>query len=376
MEDISIRINNILKNTIGIDSLFLIKESFLGYKYRKMEHKLYDNDVEIPAKLIRLYYGLNNQPIDFNAFQKAFVTHYIHQESKLEGLDTKSIHSKAEIEGLEKMYEYVHSGELERYLYTKKLGFGSSRRMFSTMPDSARYDSSRNRDACIASTGLELSLLELHEKIYENTEFKEYSCYFRNDDRYLPGTGTEICEWSLIGETLKLLDIDFQKLLVEAERVKVSDNVEDRLKFIDECVVLKCKLIKVHPFFDGNGRTIRGLINVLFEHADLPPIYIKENERTEYHRAMNMANNDGNYTDIINFYKFKICDSIVELDINNRLRVEKDIQKKFSEISPEDQKTYLAVEKILGDMKTINTNEQVEIDEDGVKIYKPKRGTN
>lgn len=374
MGDITEKINNILKNVIGIDSLFLIKESFLGYKYRKKEHKLYDNDVEIPSKLIRLYYGLNNQPIDFNTFQKAFVTHYIHQESKLEGLDTKSIHSKAEIEGLEKMYEYIHSGELERYLYTKKLGFGSSRRMFSSMPDSARFDSSRNRDACMASTGLELTLIELHQKIYENTEYNEYSCYFRNDDRYLPGTGTEICEWSMIGESLKLLDIDFQKLLVKAEEVKTSINVEDRLKFIDECVVLKCKLIKIHPFFDGNGRSIRGLINVLFEHADLPPIYIKENERTEYHRAMNMANNDGKYTDIINFYKFKICDSIVELDINNRLKVEKNIQIEYEKLSENDKQTYEIVKRMAQDMQGLATD-SVEVDKDGVKIYKPKRET-
>ena len=35
---------------------------------------------------------------------------------------------------------------------------------------------------------------------------------------------------------------------------------------------------------------------------------------------MNRANNDGDYKDIINFYKYKICDSIVELDINNRVK--------------------------------------------------------
>ena len=35
---------------------------------------------------------------------------------------------------------------------------------------------------------------------------------------------------------------------------------------------------------------------------------------------MNNANNEGDYTDIKNFYHYKVCDSIVELDINERIR--------------------------------------------------------
>ena len=61
-------------------------------------------------------------------------------------------------------------------------------------------------------------------------------------------------------------------------------------------------------------------MNKLLEAAGLPPVYIKANERTEYHKAMNKANNEGDYTDIKNFYHYKVCDSIVELDINPRIR--------------------------------------------------------
>lgn len=268
---------------IGVDPLFIIQESFLGYKYRKREKKLYDSDCEIPTKLIRLYYGLNNDRIDFDTLQKAFVTHYINQESKLEGVDIKSIHSKAEIEGLGVMYEYIHSEDIDY--------------MFNVY-----------------------TLKDLHKKLFSKTEFPECAGDFRNWDVYLPGTGTEISEWSMIRPRLENLDPEIQLLLEEAKKIKQLGNVEDMLKFIDQCVVLKCKLIKVHPFGDGNGRTVRGFINKLFEYAGLPPIYIKENERTEYHKAMNKANNSGDYKDIINFYKYKICDSIVELDINNRVK--------------------------------------------------------
>jgi hypothetical protein len=42
---------------------------------------------------------------------------------------------------------------------------------------------------------------------------------------------------------------------------------------------------------------------------------------------MNKANNENDYTDIKNFYRYKICDSIIELDINNKVREEKDITR-------------------------------------------------
>ena len=101
---------------------------------------------------------------------------------------------------------------------------------------------------------------------------------------------------------------------------------------LSNCVVIGCKLIKVHPFDDGNGRTIRGFINKLFEDVGLPPIYIKANERTEYHLAMNKANNEGNYDYIKGFYRYKVCDSIIELDINNRIKKQDNEKKKIKEL--------------------------------------------
>ena len=80
------------------------------------------------------------------------------------------------------------------------------------------------------------------------------------------------------------------------------------------------------------GRTIRGFINKLFEDVGLPPIYIKANERTEYHLAMNKANNEGNYDYIKGFYRYKVCDSIIELDINNRIKKQDNEKKKIKEL--------------------------------------------
>ena len=267
----------------GIDPLKVIEESFLGYKYRKREKKLSISDNDTPTHLITIYYGLSAKEISFDKMKKAFITHYINNESKLEGINDESIHGKNEIQGLKVMYEYIHSDDIEY--------------MFDVF-----------------------TLKDLHKKLLSTAEYPEYAGDFRNFDVYLPGTGTELSGWRMIFPRLRELDEEVQELRKISKLVKEHQKSEELLKYLDRCVELKCKLIKVHPFADGNGRTIRGFINKLLEDAGLPPIYIKSTERTEYHNAMNKANNEGDYTDIKNFYRYKICDSIVELDINQRTK--------------------------------------------------------
>lgn len=269
---------------MGIDVCSVIQESFLGYKYRKRNKILYYEDSNLPTMLIRLYYGFNPNEISFNNMKKRFITHYINNESKLEDVDYESIHGKQEVDGLRAMYEYIHSDEVEK-------------------------------------DGFELfSICLLHKKLYSFAEHSECAGSFRNFPAFLPGTGTELCDSSYIVESMINLEDEVNYLLSISKEIKNNKNINELLDYLDRCVILHCKLVKIHPFGDGNGRTIRGFINKLLEDAGLPPIYIKVNERTEYHRAMNRANNEDDYSLIKQFYRYKVCDSIIELDINERLK--------------------------------------------------------
>lgn len=262
---------------LGVDPNRVIQEMFMGYKQRKQRKQLYSADKKIPNDLIGLYYELGDR-MPFESLKNAFVSRYIKEESKLEG-----VHSPEEIEGLRVMYEYIHSDESDY--------------MFNIY-----------------------TLKDLHQKLYSKAPYPEFGGNFRRDDVYLPGTGTELSEWSMIRPMLNEIDKDVLSLWEIAPDVRDCNDADILLEYLDECVVLGCRIIKVHPFKDGNGRTVRGFINKMLETAGLPPVYIKENERTEYHKAMNKANNEGDYTDIKNFYHYKVCDSIVELDINPRVR--------------------------------------------------------
>lgn len=96
-----------------IDENFIIREIFLGYKYRKYYHQLYITDTSLPTKLIKMYYQLGSNPVSFNQMKNSFVSKYIMNESKLEGVNDLSIHGKKGIEGFQRMYEYIHSSEIE-----------------------------------------------------------------------------------------------------------------------------------------------------------------------------------------------------------------------------------------------------------------------
>ena len=46
------------------------------------------------------------------------------------------------------------------------------------------------------------------------------------------------------------------------------------------------KLTVIHPFPDGNGRTIRAFTNLLFLRYGIPPIYIRTETKKEYINAL------------------------------------------------------------------------------------------
>ena len=214
---------------MGIDPYTVIQETFLGYKYRKKNKILYDSDQTIPATLIKLYYGSNPGEISFNNMKKRFITHYINNESKLEAVDYNSIHGKKEVEGLRAMYEYIHSSEIDKEPLEP------------------------------------FTLCILHKELYSKTEHPEFGGTFRNYPAFLPGTGTELCDSSYIYFAMTALEDEVRQLQEEARYIRKIEDTSELLNYLDKCVVLQCKLVKIHPFGDGNGRTIRCFINKLLE---------------------------------------------------------------------------------------------------------------
>lgn len=58
------------------------------------------------------------------------------------------------------------------------------------------------------------------------------------------------------------------------------------------------RFVWIHPFFDGNGRTVRLLFNLLLMKEGYPPSIILKNDRKKYYDALNKANN-GDYSKLV-----------------------------------------------------------------------------
>lgn len=74
------------------------------------------------------------------------------------------------------------------------------------------------------------------------------------------------------------------------------------------------KFERIHPFYDGNGRTGRMLINLILIQNNFPPLIIKNKERKEYYEVLSIAHKaDLTKTDI-GLYKPVVglfCDKLI-----------------------------------------------------------------
>lgn len=65
----------------------------------------------------------------------------------------------------------------------------------------------------------------------------------------------------------------------------------EHLNSLELASVFHHRFVWIHPFFDGNGRTVRLIMNLLLMRDGFPPAIILRNDRKKYYDALNKANN-------------------------------------------------------------------------------------
>lgn len=273
----------------------LIFLMFDGYTERKKKNTLYRNHDEIPELIIKYYYSYATKPEFVDIFSN-FKEEYIDNEDRIENEVQKDIHSIIERKGLSKVYDYIHT-----YIPSESLNL--------------------------------YIILKLHQKLFAEAPFPEYAGNFRTEPAHIPGAKLDLTPHEYIAQAIADLLNETNEIIKEGKELGLETNPLIKTKkiipYIEKCVELKCKLIKIHPFRDGNGRTIRAFLNLLFKLANIPPVYIEYDEKEEYRKAMNKANGEEHeIDDIQTFYKYKICDSIIKLDLayNNKKIKEKPLR--------------------------------------------------
>ncbi|MGL1932207.1 MAG: Fic family protein [Desulfotalea sp.] len=75
---------------------------------------------------------------------------------------------------------------------------------------------------------------------------------------------------------------------------------ESNLNVIELAALFHHKLVHIHPFFDGNGRSARLLMNVLLMQYGFPLVIILKNDRQKYYRVLASADK-GNFVPLTLF---------------------------------------------------------------------------
>lgn len=130
----------------------------------------------------------------------------------------------------------------------------------------------------------EKDVLETHSLVLSKIE-KDFAGRFRNSGvritgaNFMPPNALRISDY--IDELIEWVNTDAEKL---------------------HPVVAACvfhhRFVWIHPFFDGNGRTVRLLFNLLLMKEGFPPAIILKNDRKKYYDALNKANT-GDYSKLL-----------------------------------------------------------------------------
>lgn len=92
---------------------------------------------------------------------------------------------------------------------------------------------------------------------------------------------------------------DLQRHMQELVQWLNSDEAL-QLHPVEYAALAHYKLVYIHPFVDGNGRTSRLLMNLVLMQARYPPITIRKEQRAEYYAALDTAN-EGDVRPFIRF---------------------------------------------------------------------------
>ncbi len=130
----------------------------------------------------------------------------------------------------------------------------------------------------------ESDLLSVHNLVLNKIE-KDFAGRFRNAGVRIMGANFSP------PNALKVYDL-------VAELIHWANNEANHLHPIVMATVFHHRFVWIHPFFDGNGRTIRLVFNLLLMKHGYPPAIILKNDRKKYYDALNRANN-GDYKKLL-----------------------------------------------------------------------------
>ncbi|KKP80681.1 MAG: Fic/DOC family protein [Candidatus Moranbacteria bacterium GW2011_GWF1_35_5] len=92
----------------------------------------------------------------------------------------------------------------------------------------------------------------------------------------------------------------FSENLIRSLNQIVQQNIDKEWHPVELASILHHKLVYIHPFFDGNGRTSRLAMNIILMQAGFPLVIVMKNDRKRYYKTLSLADK-GDYALFVNF---------------------------------------------------------------------------
>ena len=129
---------------------------------------------------------------------------------------------------------------------------------------------------------------------------------FRESDALVLGAKFETIDHkAIIPEMIKM---DAKVKSVYEKRTEDSISL-----YIKAVVRLHHELTIIHPFGDGNGRTLRAFFNVMMTRNGLTPIFVRVEDKEEYLAALAVVDKSGNYAPLYEFFFRAVLRTNVDL---------------------------------------------------------------
>lgn len=132
----------------------------------------------------------------------------------------------------------------------------------------------------------EVFIRSLQQLIVKDTE-KEWAGQYRNGNVIITGANYNPPDESIVPSSMNNL-------------IRWVRNNQSKLHPIELSAILHHKIVFIHPFFDGNGRTARLIMNLILLQRGYPLVMILRNDRKKYYESLSLADKD-NYLPFINF---------------------------------------------------------------------------
>lgn len=132
----------------------------------------------------------------------------------------------------------------------------------------------------------EMLIRNIHQIIVQETD-KEWAGRYRNANVIIGGAKHTPTDALQIPQ--KMHDL-----------ISWLNSQKNKTNIIELAALLHHKLVHIHPFFDGNGRTSRLAMNLLLMQAGYPLVVILKNDRKKYYDVLSKAD-DGEYEPLVKF---------------------------------------------------------------------------